>query len=285
MPDLKIKINGAEVVVPETQVTEAVTKGELEIKADTLKVMPVADYETRETNLKNEEYKKGVLSGYEQFSKNVKKVTGATFEGKSIIDPLTGLPDYEASAKFIVDNIKPIFLAEAKIEPVKQITELQHDKEVLQGQVTDWQTKYTGLENTYQQKDQEALKFNSLVSALPNDGLILPKDRVAKNIKFDLEEKGYKVEVENGKTVIKQNGEIVKDSLMNPIALDKFLPDFIKPYISKPSGGAGGGDNNNITPGSLDAFNKEMETSGNKVGSVKYNEEMSKRIKDKTLTI
>lgn len=271
MPDLKIKINGTEVIVPETQVTEAVTKGELEIKADTLKVMPVADYETLTANLKNDEYNKGKIAGVEMSVKEQREALGLQFEGKTIPN--------------LLDAFKGKIMAEAKIEPNKAIEDLQKDKEKLQATISDWQTKYTGLENTYQQKDQEVLKFNSLVLALPNDGLILPKDRVAKNIKFDLEEKGYQVDIENGKTIFKQNGEIVKDSLMNPITADKFLPDFIKPYISKPSGGAGGGDNNNITPGSLDAFNKEMETAGNKVGSVKYNEEMSKRIKDKTLTI
>jgi hypothetical protein len=285
MPDLKLIINGAEVIVTEQQVTEAVTKGELEIKADTLKVMPVADFEQLTKNMAGDEYKKGVLSGAEQLSKNFKRVIGVDFEGKIIVDPLTKLPDYEKSAQFIADNIKPVFLKEANIEPAKQVESLQADKTALQAQVADWQNKYAGLEQTYQKRDIESKKFESLVSALPNDGLLFPREKVAKIIKSDLEEQGYSIDVENGATVIKKAGEVVKDSIMNPITLDKFLPDFVKPYQKINSGGTGGGDKNNNTPGSLDAFTKEMETAGIRPGSVKYNEEMGKRIKDKTLTL
>jgi hypothetical protein len=271
MPDLKININGTEVIVPEVQVTEAVTKGELEIKADTLKVMPVADFDQLTANLKNEEYNKGKVAGVEMSVKEQRESLGLQFDGKTIPN--------------LLDAFKNKILTEAKIEPNKQIEDLQKDKEKLQGTITDWQTKYTGLEQTIQQKDVENNKFTALLSVIPTDGLIFDRMKVARDIKLDLEEKGFKLDIEAGKTVIKQNGEIVKDEVRNPITLEKFLPDFVKPYQKVNSGGAGGSDKNNNTPGSLDAFTKEMETAGHRIGSVKYNEEMNKRIKDKTLTL
>lgn len=270
MADLKLNINGAEVVVPEAQVQEAVTKGELQIKADNLKVMATTDFETLTTNLKNEEYNKGKIVGVEMTVKEQREALGLSFEGKTVSN--------------LLEAYRGKIMADAKIEPSKQIEELQRDKEKLQGSITEWQTKYAGLENTYTQKEKEATKFNSLLSVIPVDGLALSREKVARNIKFDLEEKGFQLDIEEGKTVIKQNGVVVKDSLMNPMSLDKFLPDFVKPYAIERKGGSGGNDNNNNISG-LEAFTKEMIDKGIQPSSAKFNEEMSARISNKTLKI
>lgn len=271
MADLKLKINGTEVIVPEVQVAEAVTKGELEIKADTLKVMPVADFETYSTNLSNEHYNKGKVAGVEMSVKEQRESLGLQFEGKTIPN--------------LLDAFKSKIMAEAKIEPNKAIEDLQKDKEKLQLTITDWQNKYTGLEQNIQSREKENKKFEALLSVIPTDGLALPRDKVARNVKLDLEEKGFSLDIESDKVIIKKSGEIVKDSLMNPVTLDKFLPDYITPYSQDREGGPGGKDKPANGSSGLEAFTKEMESQNIKVGSIKYNEEMNKRISNKTLKV
>ena len=107
---------------------------------------------------------------------------------------------------------------------------------------------------------------------------------VSKNTIFvEAKEKGYSFEKEEGKVVVKLNGETPKDEkTLSPISVETFVKNFITPYVGKPEGGNGGGDD--VPPskaGSFEAFEKEAEKAG--WTDSERNEIMAKRLKDGSL--
>ena len=63
--DVKLNINGAEIVVPEQTITEAIGKGELAITNDEIKVYKKPDLEAYISNIKKEDYESGKRTGIE----------------------------------------------------------------------------------------------------------------------------------------------------------------------------------------------------------------------------
>lgn len=107
---------------------------------------------------------------------------------------------------------------------------------------------------------------------------------MAKNTIFvEAREKGYSFEKEEGKIVVKLNGEVQKDEkTLSPISVESFVKDFVTPYVGKAEGGSGKEDE--VPPGkagSFEAFEKEAEKAG--WDSSEKNEIMMKRIKDGSL--
>lgn len=279
--DVKLNINGAEVVVPEQTITEAIGKGELTIQNEEIKVFKKQDFEVYEKNVRNEEYKNGTVSGFEQLSKNLKRVVGAEFEGKVIKDPTTGLIDYGQSASFIVENIKPVLIKEAGIAPDKKVQELTKDLDSLRSINQEWETKYNGLQNTIKQEQTQAKKNNLIIGALPKENLSIPADDLAIIFK-----NRYDVDFdEAGNPLVKKDGQVLKSpTTLSPLSINDVASEFVKPYIKQQTnGGRGEGHNTPSGATAMDAFIKEMEGKGIKPGSSAFNTEMSKRIADKTL--
>lgn len=267
MADLKLIVNGAEVIVPEADAKAAIEKGELTVKKDDLKVIPVTDYDTLISNTKNEEYNKGKIAGVEMAVKEQRETLGLQFEGKNVSN--------------LLEAFKTKVLAEAKVEPNKRIEELEGDKLKLQSDVQSWQNKYTGLEQTYTKKERESKIDSMILQAIPSEGIAIPKDKLVKLFRMD-----YDVDIdESGKLVVKKDGELLKDELLNPKGLDKIIPDFVHPYSIKPGGQSGGSDKGGSGTGTMDAFINEMEKAGVKPTSMKFNEEMQARIKAGTLKV
>ena len=80
-------------------------------------------------------------------------------------------------------------------------------------------------------------------------------------------------------------GNTIKDeNTLSPVDLKTWVSNFTTPYLAKAIGGNGGGDD---TPpakaGSFEAFEREAEKAG--WSDAKRNEEMAKRVRDKTLVI
>jgi hypothetical protein len=74
-------------------------------------------------------------------------------------------------------------------------------------------------------------------------------------------------------------------STMSPLTIGEIMTEFQTSYIEKPDGGDGGGDGNGAgKPGSYEAFVKEMTGKNILEGSSAFAEEMTLRIKNKTLT-
>jgi hypothetical protein len=84
------------------------------------------------TTLKENEYKRGSVSAVEIAVKDIKQKKGLDFTGKTI-DGLLDAAEKKA-------------LSDAKIEPAKQVTELQEKLKTVQATATELQTKLTEKE-------------------------------------------------------------------------------------------------------------------------------------------
>lgn len=268
MAEINLKIGEVTLKVNSDELTQGIEKGEITVKADDLIVKPKTDYETFLTNVKNEEYNNGKVKGVEMMIKEAREKHGLTFEGKSMDN--------------FADAYKTKVLEEAKIEPSKKIQELESDKEKLQNMMKEKDLTYTNLLNQQENEKKQNKISTSILKKLPKDGLLIPQDDLLTLIKTKA---AFDTEGEN--IVIKKDGEVIKNqSTLNPITIEEWLPEIIKPYIKLPKGGAGGGDESGQNkPGSFAAFNKEMAEKSIKEGSEAYNIEMQKRLKEKTLTM
>jgi hypothetical protein len=267
MPDLKININGAEVVVPEQTVTEAITKGELTISNEEIKVFKKPDFETYLENVKKADYENGKVAGVEMQIKAAREKFGLSFEGKTI------------------DNFAEALTAKNKAEfgkePDKRVIELTNDLEALRGVNANLQNQFTMLQNEKKQSEIQAKKTNLILGAIPKENLTIPAEDLAVIFKSR-----YDVDFDetDGKPLIKKDGQVLKSqTTLSPLAISEIMNEFVKPYVKANNGGRGGSHEISGTPGGIEAFIKEMEERGVKAGTPDFNKEMSKRISEKTL--
>lgn len=185
-----------------------------------------------------------------------------------------------------IDNLVDAFgkkvLADAKIAPDAKVVELTGDLEKLRTANKTWEDKYTGLENTFKQKEKESTVNSTVLTSMPKVKTKIPVADMA--IIFNTK---YKPLLnDEGKLVFhNEKGEVLKnEKTLNPKTIDEVMLEFQDPYIEKVPGGGGGGDGTGqAKPGTIEAFNKEMEAKGIKIGTTAYNDEMKSAIAAKTL--
>lgn len=235
------------------------------IDLSTLLIEPKAIYEERIANLKAN----SATMAKEVAIKEIKKALGLEFEGKNetvLIDAL--------KSKF--ETIK----SEVVKDPEQRFTTLKTDFEKLQQNLLAKETEFENFKtNITNQQELNEIK-NDFTKHIPENVL------VSKSTIFtEAKEKGFSFEREDGKTVIKQNGEVLKDEkTLSPIALESWVKTFVSPYLKGLEGGSGRKDD--VPPakaGSFEAFQKEAEK--NSWDATKFNQEMARRVKDGTLTV
>lgn len=272
---VKLNIGGVVVEMENDDLTKGIESGEIEIKTDDLVVYKSDQFESFKKNLSDDEYKKGKLAGEEMPFKFevLKEKYGVEVTGKNL--------DSFAEA------LKKKTLEEAKIEPSKKIQELEEEKKKLQTNYATLETEFSGFKTTIQEKESRAKKDNTLSSFLPVTGLKVDHDitllalktKAGIDIAFD----------ENNTMMITENGIVVKDQkTLMPIEPKSFIESKLQQLdlIQKATGGGGGGDEGGGgQASSFDKFTKEMETNGVSEGSLKFQEEMAKRIKEGTLKL
>lgn len=190
-----------------------------------------------------------------------------------------GVKDPNKFTEALIAKIKTETLESAKIEPDKKIQELESDLSGLRGQITKKDEEITGLNDTIKQTGTASSISELIRSALPEKTLI-PKEEVVQLV-------GGKVDLrfEDGKALLFENGEVVKDNLANPVnPLDR-LKELSAPYAVAVSGGTGGGDEGGGNKSSYDSFAKEMKAKGVNEGSEEFQKEVIKRTEAGTLTI
>jgi len=201
--------------------------------------------------------------------KKIKTTFGLEFDGKTeegLIDALKKRDDVIKS-----DVIK---------DPEQRFTTLKADFDKLQGNLIAKETEFeTFKTNIEKQSTLNEIK-NDFTKHIP-DNVLVSKSTIFTEAK----EKGFSFEREEGKTVIKQNGEVLKnEKTLSPIGIDSWVKEFVTPYLKTVDGGSGKKDE---TPpskaGSFEAFQKEAEK--NDWDASKTNSEMAKRIKDGLLTL
>lgn len=219
-------------------------------------------YDERIANIKKE----SSTMALEIAVKEQRNALGLDFQGKTMEN--------------LVNAIKLKVESESKIEPEEKFKALKTDFEKLQENYNAKETEFTTFKTNIEKQNELNEIKSEFTKHIAGDTL------VSKSTIFtEAKEKGYSFEKEDGKIVVKLNGETQKNNdTLSAITVKEFVTNFSTPYLKKPTGGGGGDDETNGgKAGSFDAFLKEAEKNG--WNATKQNEEMAKRIKDGTLTM
>jgi hypothetical protein len=280
MTKIKFKLGEKTVELEKDQVSSALETGEITLPIDNLTVLDKADgaviytkeeRETFENNFGKTKYEEGKTAQEEMLVKAAKERNGLSFEGKSF-------------DKF-EEALKAKIIADAKIEPDEKVKELEGSLQILQTNYKTLENEYTTFKTGISEKETQAKKDNTILSFMPDD-VIVPKDIALMAIK---NKAGIDVEfTEIGTPLQVINGVVQKDKTQEPVVFSKeFLTGKLKELnlLKTKEGGPGGADELGGGAGDYVAFTKEMEANGVAAGSEKFNLELNKRIKDKTISI
>lgn len=262
---MKFKFHGQEIEIDDNTLKEALEKQtQVELpKPQSLIIRTNEEEEAYKNNLRNEAKQTGV----EITIKEYREKLGLSFDGKNM-DAFT-----EAYKKKILDD--------AKIEPDAKVKTLESDIEKLRTNIQTIQSEKEKVESQFQ-TFKTGMQIQSELGAIIPANTVIPKDDMLTIIKNK-----YDFKIENGKTVVVQNGEVLKNpTTLEPLApkdaIDRFFMDN-PTYINK-SGGAGGGDSGaGGGKVSLDKFIEEMKNKGIAPNSEAFNNEMNERIKAGTI--
>lgn len=269
MPDLKIILNGAEISVPEADVTAAVTAGKLELKNEELILFKKPEFEARIKTESDSGYVRGKIAGEEMLTKEIRKELGVEVETKD--------------RKIIFEKYKETILKDAKIEPSKALQEKETMIEQLRGNLAKAEEEKTKIQEQFATKEKQLSIDTALFTAIPEKAVseTISKSDIAALFKSN----GYSMDIKDGKVVVMNGSDIIKnEKTLEPTPLSEIVSSFVvKKGLLKTEGGRGGGNEGQDKPGSMESFVKEMETKGHKPGSLEFNKEMVARVKNKTL--
>lgn len=205
---------------------EAKIKSESEEDITLQKVNVFSDDELNQRiqNEKTTSYNEGKTAGVEMEVKNKKKELGYEFEGKD----LNSLFDFHSN------KIKESFE-----KPDKKVIELTNDIEKMkQAHKVELET-ITGERDTLKGTVNSLKTTNSLMNIIPAN-TVIPKEDV-----ITLFNSKHQVAVEEGKTVVKFNGETIKDEkTASPLELKTVFMNWAaeNKYVSGTPGRGGGND-------------------------------------------
>ena len=229
-------------------------------------IMDKVSFEERERNLKTST----IEHAHSLFIKELRNEFGLEFQGKTkenLVDAF----------KSKIENIKN----ESVKDPEERFKTLKTDFEKLQQIVQTKDAEIETIKNDFQQKEKTQRIKSDVFKHIPDNTL------VSKNtILIEANEKGFTFDDQDGVTVIKdKQGNVLKNSTtLSPIDVKDWISEFVTPYVPKPVGGSGEGDDNrNSVVGSYESFVKEATKNG--WTSEKINEEATKRMKEGTLKI
>lgn len=237
---------------------------EKDIEIPTLRIYTEEEENTRLEN----ERKNAKIAGVEMAVKEARNKFGLQFEGKTIDN--------------LLEHYSKKVIQDANISPDKKVQELTADLDKMRGNYTSIESQFNEFKANVAKKDGEREIDSLILTKIPQNTTIPTKD-VLQLFKYN-----FQVEKnESGIVEFKKDGVVLKnEKTLNPLSVDEVLSSFVTPYLKKPEGGAGGGDEAGAgKPGTLQAFSKEMADRGIREGSLEFNQEMQKRIKEKTLTI
>ena len=266
MEEIKLNVNGMEFTVKKEDYDKALEDGELKLSNDDFVVKSKSDFETYTSNTKKEGYNEGKVAGVEMAVKDVRDEYGLEFEGKTV--------------KNFAEAFKNKIEADSKVKPTEKIQELEADKKTLQTNFSNLQSEFDTFKQTVT-REREQQKIDAMVYAeIPADNLSISRDDVALIFKNRFSAKKTDEGIEWQK-----DGKTLKDDNLNPKKLGAIMTDFVTPYLKSPDGGTGKKDEPGSKGGTYEAFVKEMKEHGVNEGSAKFQEEMNKRVREKTLSI
>lgn len=266
---MKILINGKTVEVDNEVITKAIEdeKESIEVKSDELSIRSKEEEDKFIENLKKETGK----TSLEMAIKEARNDLGLDFQGKTMEN--------------LIEALKEKHREEFTKEPSEQVESLSKDLEKLKERNKELENKSEMTAKEFQEYKNNLKRRQAIESNLP-DNLAYTKDDmlliIDNKIKTTVDESGNTL-------VLDKDGNVKKDSNLDPITLDKEFENFFsenKQYLKTPEGGRGGGDSSTeVNSKSLEAFNKRMETKGVQPNSVEYNRELAKAQEAKELEI
>jgi len=235
---------------------------EVEIEIPKLKVRTEDEEIQFVDNLKNE-FK---TAGREIAIKEAREKHGLEFQGKHMDN--------------LLENFKAKVLKDADVNPDKRVVDLTTDLTTVRTNLEKVTNEYNTFKANIEVEKERSNINNMVLSEIPDNTIIGKSELLTLfNSKFAAEKQ------DNGAIVFKTGNEVLKDkTTMTPLSAKEIVKDFIAPYLGKPVGGSGQGDETGGSkPGSLDAFMKEMADKNISQNSESFNKEMQKRIQNKTL--
>lgn len=219
-------------------------------------------YEERIANVKKESATVAIETAVKEQRNNL----GLDFQGKTIEN--------------LVSAIKAKTELENKIEPDEKYKTLKSDFDGLVSKLNEKDTEFNSFKTQIEKTNLLNEIKNEFTKHIP-DNVLVSKSTIFTEAK----EKGFSFEKEEGNIVIKDSaGNILKDANYSPITVKDWVSSFSVPYLAKPEGGKGKGDETGDgKAGSFEAFMKESERQG--WDASKQNAEMAKRISNGTLKI
>lgn len=194
------------------------------------------------------------------------------------------LDDKAKTVANFADAFKTKLEVDFKQPKDQKITELESDNEKLRKNLEDVTNSFENFKAEKEAEKEAATIDSSIMSAIPDEGLIIPKSSI--HTLFQAKYKG-KIGENNSITWSNGSGEVIKnETTLAPKTVKEVMADFIKPYIKSPDGGTGEGDKPSKNgAGTYDDFVKEMANKDVNEGSLAFQEEMQKRLKEKTLVV
>jgi len=256
---MKINLNGKEIELSDEVVKQALEKNEVLTVQKDLVIRSIEDDETFKTNLRSEAKQTGIEIAIKEYRDKL----GLDFQGKNM----------EAFTEALTKKV----LNDANIEPEERLKGVLKDldtlKEVNQRLISEKeqvQNDFVGFKNNFIIQDE-------LNKSIPNN-TILPREDMVTLIKNKFE-----FEVDNNRTLIKQNGEVLKNTTtLDPLSpkdvLDRFFtdnPSYLKPV----DGGSGGIDSTGSqSKQTIEKFIEEMQGKGVALNSESFNKELNSRM-------
>lgn len=169
-------------------------------------------------------------------------------------------------------------LRSAKIEPEKKVAELQKDLETFRNKVQEYESQ---IQTINQEKENIKFEFSlkdRLSSTLKNISgeKIIPEDEIIDLYRMKRDIKSG----ENGFNIVdKSTNEIKKNSMLEPISLESDFEEFVASrYVKKPDGGRGEGNTGGVAKNTIEAFDKQMQSEGKKIGGEEYNKILMQKV-------
>lgn len=231
-------------VEPQDLEAKIKSEGEEDITLPELKVFTDEEFKTRLKNETTSSYNDGKTAGVEMLVKDKKKELGLDFEGK----------DLDSLLNHVTEKVK-----KESGKPNERVQELENDiKKLNQTHQQALQEREQKL-GEFQKKYNQSVISNQLLNIVPNETTI-PKEDV-----LTLFHANFQTELtEDGRTVVKRNGEVIKDpTTASERELKDVFQEFIteRKYVKQTPGR--GGDNEfgkgGITTKSISAFQEQWQ--------------------------
>lgn len=238
----------------------------VDVQIPELKTFTLNEFDSYQERYREDQRK----TALEMAVKDKRNSLGLDFQGKTVDN--------------LLSSYKDKVLAEAEIEPSRQITELNSEKEGLLNKIGTIQSELDSTKHEWKTEKQNTFITSSIKKALPGeDKLSIPHDDIITLFRA----RNSNLAVNDESKIIFSKGEsFEKDELLQPISLQSKLDTFLSPYINKPTGGSAGGDSTNGSgKQDMDSFIKEMNDAGNNPSSDAFTTEMSARLTAGTLDI